>query len=174
MNIRNIFLSFLAVVIGVSAPTTLRAASHDSHGQHPKAISTPSPAYPFDLRKAEIEGAVLVHFLVTAQGDVTDPIVVKSTDRFFEEPVLNAVKKWKFTPGTIDAKAADIPVLQLITFTIPAKNPKTPSFALISRMQSRLAASHPAVKSLASTNLCFCGSNREFNDCHRETLFASR
>ncbi len=57
------------------------------------------PNYPFEMRRAGISGEVLVAFIVSANGDVVDAYAVKSTQREFESPAVQAVLKWKFRPG---------------------------------------------------------------------------
>jgi TonB family protein len=157
---------FVAAVFGTSALTSLLAANYDKHDRHPQAISTPAPTYRYDLRRAEIEGAVLVSFNVTAQGAVTDAVVVKSTDLVFEEPTLQAVKKWKFAPAIIDGHAAMVPAMQLVTFSVTGRNPETPTIALVQKMKNRSSDPSLALAKIASTNLCFCESGKVYNDCH--------
>jgi TonB family protein len=58
------------------------------------------PQYPSTLRRAEIEGEVLVDFVVTNEGKVVKAFAVQSSHRDFEAAALAAVSKWKFQPGT--------------------------------------------------------------------------
>lgn len=58
------------------------------------------PQYPSTMRRAEIEGEVLVDFVVTSEGKVVKAFAVQSTHRDFEAAALVAVSKWKFQPGT--------------------------------------------------------------------------
>ena len=93
------------------------------------------PSYPFELRKAEFEGAVLAKFIVTAKGDVTNVAVVGATNHVFEEPTLNAIRKWKFAPGTRNGVAVDIPVSQLVTFIVPSHQPETTTASLVAKLR---------------------------------------
>lgn len=56
--------------------------------------------YPTMLRKAEIEGEVLVDFVVNSEGKVVKVFAARSSHRDFEAAAVAAVSKWKFTPGT--------------------------------------------------------------------------
>lgn len=57
------------------------------------------PPYPFDMKRAGINGEVLVRFNVDAKGNVYDPVILRSSNSAFEETVLTTVLKWKFRPG---------------------------------------------------------------------------
>lgn len=57
------------------------------------------PEYPSEMRRAQIEGEVLVDFVVTGDGNVVKASAVKSSRREFEATAVAAVSKWKFAPG---------------------------------------------------------------------------
>jgi protein TonB len=65
----------------------------------PRTRFQASPLYPFDARRDGLRGEVMVEFVVDESGHVTDPRVVSSSHRVFEEPSLRAVAKWQFEPG---------------------------------------------------------------------------
>lgn len=67
--------------------------------KHPVPTFQARPQYPFELRRAGINGEVVVRFIVDSNGNVRDPRIIRSTNPAFEAPVLNAVLKWKFRPG---------------------------------------------------------------------------
>lgn len=74
--------------------------------QLPKIIEKEEPFYPHNARRRHIEGKITVKFLVSASGEVMKPSVVSAEPGgIFEENVLNAVKRWKFKPGTYQGKA---------------------------------------------------------------------
>jgi periplasmic protein TonB len=85
----------------------------------PMAIAQPKPEYSTYLRHADIEGHVVVSFTVTPKGDVINATVVRSTDRLFSEPTLEAVSKWKFKPAMKDGLPVSTRVSELVTFLIP-------------------------------------------------------
>lgn len=68
--------------------------------QRPRVIFQRAPTYPPDLRRAGRKGTVTVIFLVDTSGKVMNPRVQKSTDSVFDRHALDAVKQWKFEPGT--------------------------------------------------------------------------
>jgi protein TonB len=77
------------------------------------------PQYPFEMRRAGIEGEVVVEFIVDTNGDVRNPFVVRSSQREFEAAAIQAVSKWKFRPGRRGGRAVNTSrVQQLFSFKI--------------------------------------------------------
>ena len=68
--------------------------------QKPRVVFQVMPRYPQDLRRKNKGGTVYVVFQVDTTGRVTSPAVEKSTDPSFDQPALEAVKQWRFEPGT--------------------------------------------------------------------------
>lgn len=87
--------------------------------QRPRPVFQRSPTYPAELYRARREGTVYVLFSVDKQGRVLDPTVQKSTDPAFEAAALEAVRQWRFEPGTRDGKAVSFKMRQPITFRLP-------------------------------------------------------
>src|SRR4051794_11349517 len=63
-----------------------------------------APQYPTEMRRAEIEGEVLVDFVVTSEGNVVKASALSSSHREFETAAVIAVSKWKFAPGKKSGK----------------------------------------------------------------------
>ena len=57
------------------------------------------------LRKAKVEGVVTLVFVLDETGRVEDPRVENSTRPEFEKPALDAIRKWRFSPGQKDGQA---------------------------------------------------------------------
>jgi protein TonB len=72
--------------------------------KRPEAISQVPPTYPQELRKAKIEGVVTVVFVLDEDGRVEDPRVENSSRPEFEQPALEAIRKWRFRPGMKDGQ----------------------------------------------------------------------
>ena len=113
-------------------PTTfLRAASACvalliagvSSGQESKYDEPPMPsktfpaAYPSSLRSEGINGMVTISILVDEKGNVQEAVVKKSTRPEFEQPAIEAIKKWKFEPAKKDGKPIAMSVLIPLKFT---------------------------------------------------------
>jgi periplasmic protein TonB len=86
--------------------------------QQPVAKFQPKPAYPFEMRRAGINGEVTIQFIVDTNGDVRDPFVVKSTQREFESSAIQAVSKWKFRPGRKGGRAVNTRMMVPMVFNL--------------------------------------------------------
>ncbi len=69
----------------------------------PRAISRRRPAYPAEARSEGVEGVVVVRFLVSRSGSVTDVRVVRGPQSL-TSAVVAAVKQWRFQPGTFEGR----------------------------------------------------------------------
>ncbi len=73
------------------------------------------PKYPVEMRTAGIGGEVVVEFTIGDDGRVRDVTAAKSSRPEFEAPAIEAVSRWKFSPGMKDGQAANarmqIPIL---------------------------------------------------------------
>jgi protein TonB len=63
------------------------------------------PNYPFEMRRAGLNGEVVLRFVVDTNGDVRDVEVIRSSQREFESAAQQAVLKWKYKPGRKGGKA---------------------------------------------------------------------
>ena len=66
----------------------------------PRKIVDVSPEYPRILKRLGVEGEVVLEGTITADGDVTDLVVVRSTDDRFDKAARDAVRQWKYAPAT--------------------------------------------------------------------------
>ena len=87
--------------------------------RRPEVLSTVPPAYPEALRKARVEGAVTLAFVLDEAGRVVDPRVENSTHQEFETAALEAIRKWKFKPGLKDGQPVRTYLRQTIRFRLP-------------------------------------------------------
>jgi TonB family protein len=65
----------------------------------PECIYCPNPDYSEEARKAKYGGFVLLDVLVSADGRVSAPIVIKGPGLGLEEKAMEAVVKWKMRPA---------------------------------------------------------------------------
>lgn len=86
--------------------------------QQPVPRVRPGPTYPFEMRRAGISGEVLVGFICTSSGDVVEAYVIKSSQREFEQPAVQAVQKWKFRPGKKAGRAVNTRMQVPIVFNL--------------------------------------------------------
>lgn len=76
------------------------------------------PIYPDGMRRAGIAGEVVVDFIVNANGDVQNAFAVKMSRREFESAALEAVSKWKFSPGRKGGRNVNTHLQVPIVFTL--------------------------------------------------------
>jgi protein TonB len=84
--------------------------------QRPRVLFQRMPVYPPELQRKNRQGTVYVTFLVDRQGRVVGPKVEKSTDPAFEDAALEAVRQWKFEPGTRKGEKVQFKLRVPITF----------------------------------------------------------
>ncbi len=79
------------------------------------------PEYPERGRQVRIQGYVILDAVLCADGTVGAVTVLQSLGkgRFgFEEKAIEAVRQWRFTPGSYRGKPADIHLTLKITFRL--------------------------------------------------------
>jgi protein TonB len=81
--------------------------------QAPVAISRIEPTYTEVARKARIEGIVIIEAIIDRNGNVTDARVLKPLPLGLDAAALEAVKRWKFKPGTLNGQP--VPVIYNLT-----------------------------------------------------------
>ncbi len=65
----------------------------------PACIYCPNPDYSDEARKAKYQGSVLLDVIVTADGRVLEPRVLKGPGLGLEEKAIAAVRNWKMRPA---------------------------------------------------------------------------
>jgi TonB family protein len=61
-----------------------------------------APRFPQAAARGGFEGWVDVEFTVAPDGSVSDVTVIKSSSRLFDQACIDAVRQWRFTPGSQD------------------------------------------------------------------------
>ena len=107
------FESTSGLGVAMTAPaldTTPRAAGAGlgvSDGEYLPVVKV-APAYPTRALARHLEGYVLVEFVVTATGAVTDIVVLESSAPIFEEPAIEAALKFKYKPRIVNGEAIEV------------------------------------------------------------------
>lgn len=73
----------------------------------PVGLYRPAPAYPALYMKAKMRATVVVRCIIDKNGRVRDPQVIVPSRPPFNESVLSAVQRWRYTPGSINGQAVD-------------------------------------------------------------------
>ena len=74
--------------------------------------------YPDIIRRAEIEGKVIIEFIVDKNGNVVDMKIIQSVNDKLDEIALNAVRDLKFTPGRQRGKPVKVKMKIPINFRL--------------------------------------------------------
>jgi len=107
--------------------------------------------YPKDAMEADIQGRVIVTFVVGKDGSISDARVVKSVNPSLDEEalrVINAMPNW--TPGTQSGKAVNVKYTVPISFRLDGGKPKETTQATVSFTPLKLDASDPKFKEVVS------------------------
>ena len=84
----------------------------------PRAIYDPEPEYSEEARKVKHQGIVVLSLVVDAQGRARDIRVARSLGMGLDEKAIEAVKKWKFAPGTTNGVAVSMQVNIEVNFRL--------------------------------------------------------
>ena len=100
------------------------------------------PEYPAAARQVNLEGEVVVEFVVEADGHVSQATVTKSSDERFNASALAAVQRWVFVSATFEGKpAASAMRASVVVFKLAQlnqkKSPSAQRICELRRCQSR-------------------------------------
>jgi protein TonB len=84
----------------------------------PIKINAPQPQYTEIARKARIQGVVIVQAIINKQGNVTDVKVLKGLPMGLDQSAVEAIRKWKFEPATLNGKPVDVYYNLTVNFTL--------------------------------------------------------
>jgi TonB family protein len=74
----------------------------------PVLISRVEPQFTEAARKAHISGIVIVEVIIDRRGEVREAKVLKPLPFGLDQAALDAVKQWKFRPGTLEGTPVDV------------------------------------------------------------------
>lgn len=85
----------------------------------PRRSSSATIEFPKDARKRGLEGFVTVNLLISRQGRVLKSLLVDSRPKgVFDTIVLDAAKKWAFTPPTQKGEPVQVWLRQTVRFDL--------------------------------------------------------
>jgi TonB family protein len=86
----------------------------------PEIVFEKKPEYTSDAMRAKVQGMVEVEAVVNTDGSVGQVRIVRSLDDRFglDQKAIEAVRLWKFRPGTRFGKAVPVLVTIELTFTL--------------------------------------------------------
>ncbi len=110
--------------MGVAMPNTVQDLSDmvfnlSDLDRKPQLINRIQPVYPYEARRKEINGRVILRFIVDREGNVRNIRVVRAEpEGLFEENAKEAVGKWRFKPGYFSGEPVNTRVTVPIKFEI--------------------------------------------------------
>ncbi len=75
------------------------------------------PVYPRDARQAHIQGAVVVHVVISPEGKITNPQVMNGPEEL-RQASLDAVRTWTYQPYLLDGRPVAVEATITVNFTM--------------------------------------------------------
>ena len=92
-------------------------ARADDALEPPVPVRTVAPKYPSELKREGITGVGSIKCTIDEKGNVTEPVVVKTSNPAFSDPAMEALSKWKFKPAKRGGVVVSIKITIPIQFT---------------------------------------------------------
>lgn len=74
------------------------------------------PEYPEPMRRARIEGVVILEAVITSSGGVDEVRVLKSAGGALDRAAADAVRRWRYRPATLNGRAVSVYLTVTVTF----------------------------------------------------------
>lgn len=82
-------------------------------------IKKTKPRYPDEARRAGIQGQVVLHAVISKEGNV-DSLTLVSGDPTLASAAIDAVKKWKYKPYLLDGEPVSVNTEIIVNFFLSA------------------------------------------------------
>lgn len=82
----------------------------------PKLVHSVEPAFSTKSNEAFVEGTVTVSAVVSTHGNLTDMQVLKGLSAAQDRSALDALKEWRFEPGTKAGKPVNVRIKIQVDF----------------------------------------------------------
>jgi TonB family protein len=84
----------------------------------PRLLAQTTPRYTADALLRRVQGTVSLDAVVTRDGTPVNIRIVRSLDRDLDREAIEALRQWRFSPGTLGGRAVDVDVVVMIDFWI--------------------------------------------------------
>jgi TonB family protein len=98
----------MAAAVNASAQEPTPAYRIGGDVKAPVLISRVEPVYPAEAREHGVSGLVIVEAVIDRRGKVRDVKVIKPLPFGVDRAAADAVKQWKFSPGTRNGEPVDV------------------------------------------------------------------
>ncbi len=85
----------------------------------PELVSRAEAEYTREARRSRIQGVVIVEATIDKRGNVTDVKVLKPLPMGLDRAAIDAVKKWKFRPATLEGRPVVVNYNLTVHFRLP-------------------------------------------------------
>ena len=106
------------IALGVVLAGLALHAQPDLLTQAPAIIARCAPRYTPEARRASIEGTVVLYIQVDPDGKAHNVKVQSSLGSGLDEKAIEAVKQWRFSPGTKYGKPVVVPATIEVKFRL--------------------------------------------------------
>jgi protein TonB len=112
--------------MGTAPPVVQRAAPKPTGPQRVSSgtmagmlIVRPDPVYPPIAKAAHVQGAVILHAMISKTGTIEDLKVV-SGPQMLSGAAVDAVKRWKYKPYLLNGEPTEVDTTITVNFTFGA------------------------------------------------------
>ncbi|HUI83425.1 MAG TPA: energy transducer TonB [Candidatus Binatia bacterium] len=84
----------------------------------PRALDTPDPEYSDEARKAKYQGTCVLWLIVGPDGKPRDVKVARALGMGLDQKAIEAVRRWKFEPATLDGKPVAVQINVEVNFRL--------------------------------------------------------
>jgi len=103
---------------GIDALADMQIFDLQDLDKQPRALFQTKPVYPYSMKQAQIQGWVIVEWIIDSEGRVLRPRAMKSSHREFESPAVESIQRSKWQPGRKDGEDVAVRVRQRIEFSL--------------------------------------------------------
>jgi TonB family protein len=124
-DIQNLTYDSIDDNINVVIPEKQEIKGYEPLVIPPKTLKMVNPIYTESAQRRGYKGDVVIEFTVDLTGKATDIEFVGETKRHLKRAVRKAIKKWEFSPGTVNGNEAVMRETKLFSFVKPNREKMT-------------------------------------------------
>jgi TonB family protein len=87
----------------------------------PVIIHKVEPEYTESAKRARVSGIVIVEVIIEADGKISGGHILKPLPFGLDQKAIEAVRQWRFRPGTVDGKPVPVITNLRLNFRLPEK-----------------------------------------------------
>jgi periplasmic protein TonB len=85
----------------------------------PEAVHKVDPAYPPSFLRDHVEGVVILHAVIRADGSVAEVSVLEGFNEMLDANARSALQQWRFRPGLKNGVPIDVEAVIRVPFRVP-------------------------------------------------------